>query len=39
MFVVRNLYGLASIWGKLEASGDYRALLEGLLDDAGFAPA
>ncbi len=26
MFVVRNLFGLASIWGSLEAEGDYRAL-------------
>ena len=31
MFVVRNLFGLASIWGALEAEGDYRELAAGLL--------
>ena len=41
MFVVRNLFGLASIWGSLEAEGDYRALMERMLegrDDTALAP-
>ncbi len=32
MFVVRNLFGLASIWGTLGARGDYRALTRELID-------
>lgn len=31
MFVVRNLFGLATIWGTLEAEGDFRALVRELL--------
>jgi predicted unusual protein kinase regulating ubiquinone biosynthesis (AarF/ABC1/UbiB family) len=31
MFIVRNLFGLASIWGTLEAKGDYRALAESMV--------
>jgi predicted unusual protein kinase regulating ubiquinone biosynthesis (AarF/ABC1/UbiB family) len=28
MFVVRNLFGLASIWGELEAEGDFRDVIQ-----------
>lgn len=35
MFVVRNLFGLASIWGTLEAEGDYRALTSQLIEPWG----
>ncbi len=31
MFVVRNLFGLASVWSALEAEGDFRAVLQPLL--------
>lgn len=36
MFVVRNLFGLASLWGDLQARGDYRELTQQLLSEAGF---
>ncbi|MCB9647292.1 MAG: AarF/ABC1/UbiB kinase family protein [Deltaproteobacteria bacterium] len=39
MFVVRNLFGLASIWGTLETQGDFRAITEQLLAGAPDAPA
>lgn len=32
MFVVRNLFGLASISGTLGARGEYRALTRELID-------
>lgn len=32
MLVVRNLFGLATIWGALEAQGDFRALARELVD-------
>lgn len=32
MFVVRNLFGLATIWGTLEAQGDFRALTGDLVE-------
>jgi predicted unusual protein kinase regulating ubiquinone biosynthesis (AarF/ABC1/UbiB family) len=31
MFVVRNLFGLASLWGELGSEGDFRALIEQIL--------
>lgn len=31
MFIVRNLFGLATIWGTLEAEGDFRELVRTLL--------
>lgn len=34
MFVVRNLFGLASIWGALECEGDFRALTQTLVANA-----
>ena len=34
MFIVRNLFGLASVWGALEAQGDFRAITEALLAPA-----
>jgi len=33
MFVVRNLFGLASIWGTLEARGDFRSLTRTMLEE------
>lgn len=38
MFIVRNLFGLASIWGTLEARGEYRALTAKLVADARRSP-
>ena len=32
MFIVRNLFGLATIWGTLETEGDFREIVRGLLD-------
>ncbi|MEM1008103.1 MAG: AarF/ABC1/UbiB kinase family protein, partial [Myxococcota bacterium] len=32
MFIVRNLFGLASIWGQLEAEGLYRETTESILN-------
>jgi predicted unusual protein kinase regulating ubiquinone biosynthesis (AarF/ABC1/UbiB family) len=32
MFIVRNLFGLATIWGELEAEGDFRALALAMID-------
>jgi len=34
MFVVRNLFGLATLWGTLEARGDFRALTRELLEES-----
>lgn len=31
MFIVRNLFGLASIWSTLQTTGDFRSILEELL--------
>ncbi|MGE0788350.1 MAG: ABC1 kinase family protein [Sandaracinaceae bacterium] len=31
MFVVRNLFGLATIWGQLEARADFRAIVDEML--------
>jgi predicted unusual protein kinase regulating ubiquinone biosynthesis (AarF/ABC1/UbiB family) len=31
MFIVRNLFGLATIWGTLETEGDFREIVRGLL--------
>jgi predicted unusual protein kinase regulating ubiquinone biosynthesis (AarF/ABC1/UbiB family) len=31
MFIVRNLFGLASIWGQLEATGNYREEMQRML--------
>jgi len=36
MFVVRNLFGLASILGTLRAEGDFRGMAQRMLDEPGL---